>query len=444
MTAPKGGPRAEALVRGGADSPDEGGAEEISRGLVLLLAATTGLAVANLYYAQPLLQTLGRAFHASAGTTGLLVTAGQVGYVAGLAFVVPLGDLVERRRLVGGALALTGLCQALAAVAPNLAVFALATLLVGLTAVVAQVIVPLAAHLAAEHERGRVIGAVMSGLLIGVLLSRTLSGAVAGALGWRGVFWLASALMLVSAVVVWRRLPRMEPAADLPYRQALRSVLTLVRGEPVLRLRMLLGACGMGCFSVLWTALAFLLAGAHHSDYHFGNAVIGLFGLAGVGGAGAAQVAGRLADGGRGRLVTTTTLTLMLGSFALLLIGAHSLIVLILGIVVLDLGVQGTHISNQSAIYRLHAGARSRLTTAYMVAYFTGGIALSAVTGALYEADGWAAVCALGAATAAVALIAWALACASGSRAGGTRAPGSGSGGAPQAHHRDAVSHRRG
>lgn len=384
-------------------------ASGIGPGLVLLLATASGASAANLYYAQPLLHTLGRAFGVSAGSAGLLVTISQIGFVVGLAFLVPLGDLVERRRLI----VITMLClaagQAVESIAPGFGVFAAALLVIGVAAFTAQVIVPMSSQLAAEHERGKVVGAVMSGLLLGILLARTVSGVIATLFGWRVVFAVAAAVMLVLAIVIRRVLPEVQPTSDLRYRTALRSIVGLMRDEPVLRQRMLLGACGMGCFSVLWTALSFLLAGEHGSQYHFSNATIGLFGLAGVAGAGTAQIAGRLADRGHGTAAMTGALIAMLGSWGLLALGAHSVIVLILGIMILDLGVQGSHISNQSAIYRLRPEARSRLTTAYMVAYFLGGVILSAITSQLYAADGWEAVCLLGAITAAIALVAWAL-----------------------------------
>jgi predicted MFS family arabinose efflux permease len=381
--------------------------EGISRGLVLMLAGGTGATVANMYYAQPLLHTLGSAFRVSTGTSGLLVTISQVGYVVGLAFLVPLGDLVERRALITNSMLCVAVAQAVACVAPSLAVFAGSLLVVGVLTFVAQVIVPMSSHLAAEHERGKVVGTVMSGLLLGVLASRTLSGLIADEFGWRTVFGAAAVLMLALALVLRRALPKVQPTSSLPYGAALRSILTLVREEPVLRQRMLLGACSMGCFSVLWTSLAFLLSGVHGSHYHYSNAVIGLFGLAGIAGAGAAQFAGRLADRGHGLMVTTGALTVLLLSWGVLYLGHSSVIVLIIGIMALDLGAQGTQISNQAAIYALQPDARSRITTAYMVAYFLGGTALSAVTGALYAADGWGAVCLLGAATSVVSLAAW-------------------------------------
>ncbi len=393
-------PRSSAQARLGAGLP---------RSLVLLLAIVSGAAVANLYYSQPLLHTLAGAFSVSPATSGLLVTFGQIGYVAGLAFVVPLGDLLERRALITTAMVITAAGMVACALAPTFPVFALATVVVGTSCVSAQVIVPMASSLAEPAARGRVVGTVMSGLLIGILLARTFSGIVAATLGWRFVFWIAAALMLTLAGTLRRALPRVPSTTDLSYREVLRSVLTLVRAEPVLRQRMVLGALGFGCFSTLWTSLAFLLSAGGRDGFHYGNAVIGLFGLAGVAGAGAATIVGRMADRGRGRLATSLTCAVLLLSWAILYAGRHTVITLIVGIAALDLGVQGLHISNQSAIYGLDPEARSRLTTAYMVAYFAGGAVLSAITSSLYASDGWAGVCVVGAGSALLAAIAWVL-----------------------------------
>ncbi len=376
----------------------------VSRPLVLLLAFTCGAVVANLYYAQPLLHTIAHAFSVSNSAAGLLVTVTQAGYVIGLALLVPLGDLLERRGLIAVMLLVAALGLGLAAAAPSFTVFALAVAALGVTAVVAQIIVAMSSSLAGEHERGSVVGTVMSGLLIGILVARTISGLVAQLLGWRVIFVLAAVAMVVLAGVLRSALPRVPATERLRYPSLLRSVLNLIRGEPLLRQRMLLGATAFGCFSVLWTSVAFLLSGA---PYHYGNAVIGLFGLAGLAGVMAAPVAGRLSDRGRGRAAMSGAIIVLLLSWGLLAFGRSSVVALIAGIVVLDLGAQAMHISNQSAVYSLHGQARSRLTTAYMVAYFSGGVALSAATSALYSSDGWGAVCALGAGTAAVGLITW-------------------------------------
>jgi predicted MFS family arabinose efflux permease len=373
---------------------------------VLLLALACGAAAANLYYAQPLLPTLAQAFGVSNATAGLLITISQLGYVLGLAFVVPLGDLHERRRLITLAMLVTAAGMAVAATAPAFAVFGAALAVVGVSSVVAQIIVPMSSSLSAEHERGSVVGTVMSGLLIGILLARTVSGLIAAALGWRVVFWFAAAVMVALAATLRRALPRIPPTTELAYGGLLRSVISLIREEPLLRQRMVVGALDFGCFSVLWTSLAFLLSGA---PYHYGNAVIGLFGLVGVAGALAASAAGRLADRGQNGRVTTASILVMLASWGIMALGKSSVIALIAGIALLDLGVQGLHISNQSAIYSLRPEARSRLTTAYMVAYFLGGAALSAITAALYASAGWGGVCILGAVTALLALGVWAV-----------------------------------
>ena len=376
----------------------------ISPGLVRLLAVACGTSVANMYYAQPLLHTLGRAFHVSNTTAGLLFTISQIGFVLGLAFLVPLGDLRERRGLISRTMLVTSAALAVTALAPSVAVFAAAIAVVGFTSVMAQVIVPMSASLAHEHERGRVVGTVMSGLLIGILTARTVSGLLTAAVGWRFVFWLAAAVMLVMAMTLRRVLAPVAPTTSVAYRSLLRSVLTLVASEPVLRQRMMLAALTFGCFSTLWTPLSFLLSGA---PFHYGNATIGLFGVAGVAGAGAASVAGRLADRGHLGLTTTATILIMLLSWVLVAAGRTSLVALIAGIVVLDLGAQGLHISNQNAIYALAPEARSRLATAYMVAYFIGGAAFSAISSAVYDSNGWDGVCVLGAGIALAALIVW-------------------------------------
>jgi predicted MFS family arabinose efflux permease len=376
----------------------------VSRRLVLLLAVTCGAAVANLYYAQPLLHTLAQTFSVSDSTAGLLVTASQIGYAIGLAFLVPLGDLLERRRLIVAVLLVCAVGQGVAAAAPEFGVFALAVGVVGISSAVAQIIVPMSSSLAAEHERGRVVGTVMSGLLIGILSARTASGILAGLLGWRAVFVIAAGVMVVLAATLRWTLPKVPATESLPYRSLLRSVGRLVVQEPVLRQRMAVGAAVMGCFSALWTSIAFLLSGP---PYNYGNTAIGLFGLAGIAGAAIAPVAGRLADRGKGKLATSAGLLILLASWGLLLLGGHSVVLLVAGIVALDLGAQGVHISNQHAIYALSTDARSRITTAYMLAYFAGAAAMSAAASILYGSDGWTGVCVLGAAVAAAGLLVW-------------------------------------
>jgi predicted MFS family arabinose efflux permease len=372
--------------------------------LVALLAFACGAAVANLYYAQPLLAAIADDLHVGPGTAALLVTASQIGYAAGLLGVLPLGDLLERRRLVTRLLLLTAVALVVAAAAPSFGVLAIGIGVAAITSVVAQILVPYASTLAAEEERGKVVGRVMSGLLIGILLARTVAGLVAAAGGWRVVYGFAAVLMVALAALLHRLMPVIAPHSDLPYPRLLRSVGTLVREEPVLRTRMAFGALGFGSFSVLWTAIAFLLS---RPPYGYGEAAIGLFGLAGLAGALAASFSGRLADAGHGRAATGAFLACVVASWALLALGAHSIFALVAGIVLLDLGVQGAHLQNQHAVYGLHEQARSRLNTAYMTFNFAGGAAASAAAALAWERGGWGAVTVLGAALPAVALGLW-------------------------------------
>jgi predicted MFS family arabinose efflux permease len=395
--------RAGTLTETAAGEEEEG--RPLSRVLVLLMAIAVGAAVANMYYVQPLLNVVGRDFGLSDTAAGLLVTAAQVGYVIGLALLVPLGDLRERNRLISSLMAGTAVALAVCAAAPGFAVLAIGLIVVGALSCVAQILVPLAATLAAPQERGQVVGSVMSGLLIGILSARIVSGIVAQIGGWRLIFALAAGLMLVLAVVLRRVLPRVDPVDAPRYGEALRSVLALIGEERVLRQRMGLAVFQMAGFSVLWTSIAFLLGGP---PYHLHEAAIGLFGLAGVAGAFAASLAGRLADRGRGRIALTAFLAATLASWALLDAGKTSLLALIAGIALLDLGIQGAQISNQTRIYALRPEARSRLTTAYMVSLFLGGVLGSLLSASVYGAAGWDATCALGAALAAAGLVVWA------------------------------------
>jgi predicted MFS family arabinose efflux permease len=379
---------------------------QLSRGLVLLMAVATGLAVANLYYVQPLLPAVADDLGLPSATAGLVVTVLQLGYAAGLVLLLPLGDLLERRRLIVGLGVANAAALAWFGGAPSGGVLLPAAIAVGVLSVQAQLLVPLAATLAGEEERGRVVGSVMSGLLLGVLLARTVAGLLAETGTWRIVFFLAAAAMLVQAAVLGRRLPTSRADTDLTYGELLRSVPAIVRAEPVLRLRALLGALAFGGFSVLWTSLAFLL---HEQPYGYGSGAIGLFGLAGAAGVLTANAAGRLADRGHVGRTTLAASLLLAASWLPLALGADSLAWLLVGVVVFDVAVQALHISNQSEIYRLAPDARSRINSAYMTAYFTGGALGSAASAAAWDAGGWSAVCLVGAACGIASLLVWAV-----------------------------------
>lgn len=374
----------------------------IGRRLVMILAVATGVSVANNYYAQPLLATIRTTFHASSSEAGLIVTAAQVGYAAGLVLVLPLGDILERRKLVVAMSLVCAVGLLGEASSPVLPAMFAAAAVVGATSVVAQILVALSASLAGDAERGRVVGSVMSGLLLGILLARTVAGYVAQLWSWRAVFVVAAGLMLVLALLLWRELPTYREANRLKYSAVLASVLTLFKRETTLRRRCLYGFLSFAAFSVLWTSLAFLLA---QSPYRYSTGTIGLFGLAGAAGAGMASVAGRLADRGHQVKVTIITAALILVAFVVLWVKPDLLVALIVGIVVLDLGCQGIHISNQSEIYKLDPAARSRINAAYMTCYFAGGTLGSIGSALCFSSGRWPAVCVLGVALGASAFL---------------------------------------
>ncbi len=372
--------------------------------LVYVMAVACGVAVANLYYAQPLLHTLAQNFGTSKGTAGLIVTMTQLGYVFGLVLIVPLGDLLERRQLITLVSAGTAVALAGAALSPGIISFLLACLAIGLTAVVAQVLVPFAAVLASNEQRGAVVGRIMAGLLLGILLARTVSGFITDVLGWRAVFGLAAVIMIVQSAVLWRMLPQSRGATRLSYPALIGSVLLLFREEPLLRRRIVYGSFGFAAFSVFWTALAFLLA---RPPYGYSDSVIGLFGLVGAAGALSASFAGHIHDRGGTRLSTGILLALVVLAFAIMGFYGTHLVAIIIGVVLLDIGQHGTHILNQSVIYTLNHEARSRITTAYMTCFFFGGVIGSASSGYVFELAGWPGVSWLGGMFGGIAFLYW-------------------------------------
>lgn len=372
---------------------------------VLLLAITIGATVANLYYAQPLLAFIRDDLNLSSAGAGLIVTVTQLGYAVGLILAVPLGDLVERRRLVTVMTCLNAATLALCGLSPDAPVFYVASALVGVFAATAQILVAFSANLAEPEQRGRVVGTVMSGLLLGILAARTVSGYLADVLGgWRGVYAFAAGLMLLLAIALRFRLPKDPPVTTLRYGALLRSVLVLMRDEPVLRLRSLYGALTFAGFSALWVPLGLMLAGPPH---YLSASQIGLFGLAGMAGALGAPLAGRTADKGGAYRMTLVASVLLTVSWLPTGFGESSIPLLALGIIVFDFACQSMHITNQSEIYRLRPDARSRLTSAYMTCYFGGGVIGSALASVIYASYGWTGACVLGAAFGACTVLIW-------------------------------------
>ncbi|MET7460775.1 MFS transporter [Nonomuraea sp. NPDC005501] len=379
----------------------------LSRGLLLLMSVATGLAVAGNYFAQPLLDLIGRELAIGPSRAALLVTAAQGGYALGLILLVPLGDLMERRRLAVSLYAVTAVFLLVSATAPNGTVLLVSTALTALTSVGAQVVVPFAATLADPAERGRVVGTVMTGLMLGLLLARTASGALSELGGWRTVYWMNAALMALMAVLLRTFLPRLGgDGGRRSYLGLLRSTVAMFRYEPLLRWRAGIAALSLASFSVLWTALTFLLVG---SPYGWSESAVGLFGLVGAVGALTAMVAGRLADRGLVQIVTGAGTVLLVASWAAISAGGRSLIWLLAGVIVLDLAHQAVLNSSQNVLYALRPEARNRINSAFMTSLFVGGAGGSALASVVWLTGGWTGVCVLGALLSAGTVVLWCL-----------------------------------
>lgn len=395
-------------MKNSAQGPASGSARALPRSVVALLAIATATSVAVAYYSQPLLEAIGTDLGIPATVAPLIVTLTQLGFAVSLFLILPLGgDMLNRRRLIVGLSVLSALVLGLTALAPTGTWVLWFSPLVGAMAVVAQLLVAFTATLAPSEQRGRVVGTVMSGLLIGILLARTAAGLIADLAGWRAVYVTAATSMLAVAAALARQLPSAESAGTTRnYIRLLGSVLDLVYQQEVLRTRMLFGAIAFAQFSVLWTALTSLLSG---EPYGYSEGVIGLFGVIGAAGALGARFAGKLADSGRSATTTLGAAITMLVSWPALLFGGDDLIALVLGILLLDFGVQAMHVTNQSQIYALPGDARSRITSAYMTAYFAGGALGSAAVSVAASRWGWTGVCTVGAGFALLQLLTAAL-----------------------------------
>jgi predicted MFS family arabinose efflux permease len=371
------------------------------------MSTATGSAVAGNYFAQPLLDLIGRELEIGPSQAALVVTAAQGGYALGLILLVPLGDLMERRRLAVSLYAATAVFLLVSATAADGTMLLAGTALTALASVGAQVVVPFAAALADPAERGRVVGTVMTGLMLGLLLARTAAGALSELGGWRTVYWVHAGLMALMAVLLHVLLPRLGGGGGrLSYPGLLRSTVAMFRHEPLLRWRAGIGALSLAAFSVLWTASTFLLAGP---PYGWTESAIGLFGLVGVAGALTATVAGRLADRGHVQIVTGAGTVLLAASWAAIAAGAHSAAWLLAGVIVLDLAHQAVLNSSQNVLYALRPEARNRINSAFMTSLFLGGAVGSALTSVVWVSGGWAGVCVLGAALSAGTAVLWVL-----------------------------------
>lgn len=363
------------------------------------MAAACGIGVANIYYNQPLLVAIGSEFHREAG---YLPTVTQIGAGLGMLLFVPLGDTVERRRLITLVCLATATSALLTALAPSLPLLLAASFLLGLCSVVPHLILPFAAQIASPSERGKVLGTVLSGLLIGILLARTVSGFLGAWIGWRSVYWMAAGCMVLLSLSLRLALPKSEPVARMGYGKLLFSMLQLVQEKALLRESSLIGAMLFGAFSVFWATLIFVLV---TPPFHAGSRLAGTFGLIGAVGALAANVAGRIADRRGPRFTVGVGIGTTLLSYVAMFAIGRWMWGLVAGCTLLDLGVQTGHVANQTRIYSMEPELRSRLNTVYMVSYFAGGATGSALGAYGWYRGGWLGVCCAGTLLSSLALV---------------------------------------
>jgi predicted MFS family arabinose efflux permease len=361
----------------------------LSKTNVLFMAACTGLIVANLYYCQPLIILIANEFKIPEANAGTITYLTQAGYAIGLFFMVPLGDKIERKKQILITTFASVIALIIAATAKSFFILQIASLLIGITSIVPQLILPLAASLCAPEHRGKIVGTIMSGLLIGILLSRTLSGFIGQVLGWRSMFWIAAGICLLIFFLIQNKFPENRPQFKGSYGQLIQSLFTLIKTQPVLREATLINAFSFAQFGAFWTTMVLLLSDA---PFHFNSATIGLFGIVGASGALAAPIVGRLGDKGNSRIAVGYGCLLLLISFVVYYFSGESVIGIIIGIVLMDIGIQGVHISNQTRVYSLLPEARNRLNTVFMSFSFLGTAAGSAYGLLLWKIGGWHAV----------------------------------------------------
>jgi len=362
------------------------------------LGVACAVGVSTMYYNQPLLEEMGRTYGAGAGTMGFVAVATQVGYAIGLLCFVPMGDVLERRSLMMKMYAAVAVGLVVVAAAPTLAWLLVGSIAIGILASVTHVVLPIAPDLVSHEQRGRAIGTVMTGLLLGILLARTFAGWVSHLAGWRSVFVVAAVVNAAFVPLLWRVMPKLPAKQELGYAEAMRSLWTLYRSQPLLRESGEVGALVFASFSCFWTTLIFLL----ERHYHLGAGVAGTFGLVGAAGALVAPFAGRLADRHGSRWVIAVGMALLAFSYVVLWAQelAHvstivHMIALAFGVIVLDVGAQMCQVANQTRIFGLVPSARSRLNTVYMTMYFTGAAAGSALATKAWAYWHWNGVCGL-------------------------------------------------
>ncbi|MDQ0109320.1 putative MFS family arabinose efflux permease [Chitinophaga terrae (ex Kim and Jung 2007)] len=374
----------------------------LSRWNIIIMALCTGLIVANIYYSQPLTVLISQEFRVSESNAGQVTFFTQVGYALGLLFCVPLGDKLERKKQIIGMTLAAAISLVGAALAKNMAMLKFTGLLIGFTSVVPQLILPMAAHLSDPASRGRVIGTIMSGLLVGILLSRTLSGVVGHHLGWRAMFWIAAGISGLLAGIMTVSFPSSKPNFQGSYSDLMGSLITLIKEQPMLREASAINACCFAMFGMFWTTVVFLLSDA---PFHYTSEQIGLMGLAAAAGALGAPLIGRVADKKNPRIAIGYGIIFLFAGYILFYFFRANIIGIIVGIIAIDLGLQGIHVSNQTRIYTMMPEARNRLNTVFMTASFIGTSLGSGIGLWVWSVDQWTGVCIAGLALITMALV---------------------------------------
>lgn len=369
--------------------------------LISIMAITCGLTVANLYYIQPLLGDMAKSFNVHEVSVGSAAMLTQIGYAVGMIFILPLGDIKERKNLITIMLLFSIISLFTMAFSQNIYMLIISSFAVGFTSIIPQLIIPLAAQLSNPNERGKIIGTVMSGLLIGILVSRTISGLIGNYFGWRVVYIVAAIMMIILTLVLRKVIPITNSVSEVKYFDLLKSLPKLIKEEPILREASLNGALMFAAFSAFWTALTFLLESSH---YNMGSQAAGLLGLVGIVGALAAPLVGKLADKKGSRYVIVICIVIVSLSYILFLILGFKMIGLIVGVILLDLGVQSSNISNQARVHSMNEEKRNRINTVYMVSFFLGGSLGSFLGSSAYSNFGWFGVCIFGISTQIIAL----------------------------------------
>ncbi|WP_026889500.1 MFS transporter [Clostridium beijerinckii] len=374
----------------------------LTKVLILVMSIACGLTVANLYYIQPLLGDIAKTFHVDQLSIGFAAMLTQIGYAIGMIFILPLGDIKEKRNLI----VIVLLCSIISLMSmffsSNIYILTISSFAVGFTSIIPQLIIPLAAQLSNPQQRGQTIGTIMSGLLIGILLSRTVSGILGSYLGWRTVYLIAAIMMFALMLILRKLIPLCNPISDIKYSELLKSMIHLIKTEPILRESSINGALMFSAFSAFWTSLIFLLESSH---YNMGAEAAGLLGLVGVSGALAAPLVGKVADKRGSRFAIGICIVVVIVSYLSFFLFGFKIWGLVLGVILLDLGVQSCNVSNQARVHSLNEETRNRLNTIYMVSFFLGGAFGSFLGSYSYSHFGWYGVCTFGIITQILALI---------------------------------------